>query len=173
MLTFIRWSCCVLFLFVKWTKFLLVKLILFKELVAYGFLFVKLVASWFFFSLWYFYLDFSAWETDFVCETWCLLIFCLRNVLHVYFWSWNLLHHDFSSWNLYNYFSPRETDFVDGICCVMTFVHETWWMLIFVHKLIASWFFFSWNFYYFLIFLIFWFYWFFCSLNWFSYGTCC
>ena len=104
----------------------------------------------------------------FVCVTRCMLIFLFMKFVHWFFFSWkrfcswnmlradycslNLLHADFShvklvvcwfisSWNFYIVFSPRETDFVCGTCClpifapgafcVMIFVRETCRMLIF------------------------------------------
>ena len=52
------------------------KLILFVELVAFWFLFVKLVGRWIFHS-WNLYIDFSPRETDFVHGTFSVLIFVL------------------------------------------------------------------------------------------------
>ena len=74
-----------------------------------------------------------------------MLIFC----------SWNLLHEDFLLVQLEIDFSPLETDFANGTCCllifilrtccVVIFVCETRCMLIFLFAKLVNWFISSWN----------------------------
>jgi len=108
---FVRKICCMLFfLLLKlelWKVLLLVNLILFKELVAYWFLFVMLVTCWFF-PMWHLYINFSFRETDFAQRAfaWIFLVelvacwFLLQD--HVARWF-------ISYWNFY--FFHRGMDF--------------------------------------------------------------
>ena len=105
--------------------FLLVKLILFMELVVWWFLFVELFACCFFLFMKLVNWFFSS------CNWFC---------------SWSLLRANFCSWNLLQIdFFLRETDLVHGICCVLNFSRETCCMLIFLSVKIVHWFFCSWN----------------------------
>ena len=111
------------FLFVKRTKVLLVKPILFMELFPFWFLFVELVASLFFSSL-YFYFNLSGCETDFVFETRCLRIFCWQNLLHdcffletcdiMIFLFLKLLYWFFSLWNWFCLWNWLRAEFCSG-----------------------------------------------------------
>ena len=86
-------------------------------------------------------------------ETWCMPIFVhetcsmwiisSRNLLYLDLCHWkNLLYFyfffmrlfacwSFSLWKLYSDFFSRETGFVLGNCCVLIFVRETWFILMF------------------------------------------
>jgi len=86
--------------------FLIVKLILFTELVA-----CWLVVE----------LD----ETDCVDKTYSVLIFVFMKLLSCWFCS---------SWNLYIDFSPHETVFGHGTCCMLVLLHGTCCVLIFVRE---------------------------------------
>ena len=139
---------------------------LFKELLACWFYFKKLVASWFFskwnfcnnfpnFRLIFFSLNVSRddfvhgtfWALDLVCETYCMLIFQPLKLVYLFFsiscWfmfvklvAWwvflfvKLVHWYFSSWNW----------LIHRRCCVLIFCSRTSCMLIFVKRLVASWF---------------------------------
>ena len=101
-----------------WTLiFLLVKLILFMELVVCWNFFVNLVECWFlyswnlstdFFSSWNLFCswnllraEFCSWNLFwfFFCVVCCILIFIFVILVH-WFFSWNLLNADFCSWNM-------------------------------------------------------------------------
>ena len=125
-------------------------------------LFVELLAHWFF-ALWNLYIDFflltdffhgtSLRSNFFVSETCCVLycfhetgcplFFLFVKLLRWFFSSlnsfylWHLLRGDFfllikhfACWffspvNLYIVFFPHKTNFIHGTCCVLIFVHST------------------------------------------------
>ena len=114
-----------------WTLiYLLMKLILFFELVAWWFLFLELVACWFvfmklvvcwFFSSWYLFIDFFPRETNLVPGSCCMLIFAPGTCYVVTLFMKHVVYWFFSSWNLYVDFPPCEIDFVQRICCMLIF----------------------------------------------------
>jgi len=115
--------------------FLLVKLILFTELVVCWFLFVKLVACRF--SLRETCtLIFSPYETDFAQGTSCVLIFCL----------WNFLHIDFSHCEALTliFLHVKLVLFMELSACWFLFI-ELGVSSIFLFVKLVHWFLSSWN----------------------------
>jgi len=137
-------------------------LILFVELVAcWFFMFVKHVALVFlivklnlimgFFACWFFFRG-TCFVMMFPCETFCILVLLFLKLLHWFFSSWNclsswnllrtyccswdLLHVDFSLRKTFTLiFSPRETNFIHGTCCVLILVRGNCCVLIFVREI--------------------------------------
>ena len=122
LLIFYRREICILI-------FLLVKLILLTESVACRFFFLELVVCWFlllklvlcwFFFLWNLYNDFSHRKTDFLHETYCVLIFVQGACCVLIFFR--------------------------GIYFTLSFVRETCFILILLSIKLLHWFC-SWNFF--------------------------
>ena len=151
--------------FYSWNLFL--DHYLFVKLVACSFfLFVKLI-HWFF-TLWCWFCswnllraDFCSWNLlrddvgswnllhlDFSGRETCKSIFLLvkliffMELLVCSLWLVKFVTcWFFFSWNFYTDFSPRESSFVRGTCCMLIFVRDTCYRLIFLFVKLVHWFF--------------------------------
>ena len=160
------------FLFVKlvacwWFVSHLEKLILFMELVVFGFvlieletcwfLFIKLVVSWLF-SSWNLNTNFFFVKSIFIIELVAYWFLFVKFVACLFLFKKLVICWFFSFWKLHIDISHCETGFAHGACCVLLFVHGDCCLLIFASGI-----------YYILIFLsVKCVHWYFPLWNWFS-----